>query len=64
MAALDKLSAISPITGIKGDLSDSNTIKSAVRDFDIVVCAVPGFLAYETLKAVIAPNVEAQRRRK
>lgn len=35
------------------DLSDAETIKETVKDFDIVVNAVPGFLGFNTLKAII-----------
>jgi saccharopine dehydrogenase-like NADP-dependent oxidoreductase len=35
------------------DLSDPEKVKGLVRDFDIVLSAVPGFLGFQTLKAVI-----------
>lgn len=28
-------------------------LKKAIRDFDLVICAVPGFLGFETLKTII-----------
>jgi lysine 6-dehydrogenase len=42
---------------IKADLSDANNVKKLVNDFDLVVCAVPGFMGYNTVKACI----EAQK---
>ena len=42
--------------GIKtkiADLSKDDEISSAVKDADIVVCAVPGFMGFETLKQII-----------
>lgn len=35
------------------NVRDHDALRSAVAPFDLVVCAVPGFLGYETLKAVI-----------
>ncbi len=37
----------------KADLSDKNEITAAVKNADIVVCAVPGFMGFETLKQII-----------
>ncbi len=41
------------IQTIKADLNDTTSIGDLVSDFDIVVGAVPGFMGYETMKAVI-----------
>ena len=38
---------------IQTDLSDKETIKSIIKDFDLVLGAVPGFMGYQTMKAVI-----------
>ncbi len=38
---------------IHSDLSDSDKVKLLVKDFDLVIGAVPGFMGYETMKAVI-----------
>jgi saccharopine dehydrogenase-like NADP-dependent oxidoreductase len=38
---------------ILSDLSDSSKVKDVVKDFDMVVCAVPGFMGYSTVKACI-----------
>lgn len=35
------------------DVSDKKKLQNTVRDFDLVICAVPGFLGFETLKRVI-----------
>lgn len=41
------------IKTVQVDLSNSETIKSVVKDFDLVIGAVPGFMGYQTMKAVI-----------
>lgn len=38
---------------IKKDLLLSENIKSVVKDFDLVIGAVPGFMGFQTLKSVI-----------
>ena len=35
------------------DVTNKEALKSMIKDFDLVICAVPGFLGYETLKAII-----------
>ncbi|MDP1727801.1 MAG: saccharopine dehydrogenase C-terminal domain-containing protein [Bacteroidota bacterium] len=35
------------------DVRDSTKLHDTIRNFDLVVCAVPGFLGYETLKHII-----------
>lgn len=49
---LDKLKS-SHINVIKADLSDTQTLKRIVMDFDIIVGALPGIMGFETLKSVI-----------
>ena len=51
--SLEKLVAIENIKTIKSDLSDKNNIKNLIKDSDLVVSAVPGFMGFETLKAII-----------
>ncbi len=51
--SLDKIGAKNKISTIQKDLSDSKSIKEIVKDFDIVLNAVPGFMGYNTLKAII-----------
>lgn len=35
------------------DVSDSGKLKTMLKNFDLVICAVPGFLGFETLKTII-----------
>jgi lysine 6-dehydrogenase len=44
------------LTGIKkiySDISNSNNLKSIIKDFDLVIGAVPGFMGYKMMKNVI-----------
>ncbi len=50
---LDKLTQQYNLHGICADLSDPNTIKDIVKDFDLVIGALPYFLGFKVLKAVI-----------
>ena len=43
----------SSVKTIKTDLSDYNNYNSMLKDFDFVISAVPGFMGYETLEAII-----------
>ena len=47
---LDKLSGIKTICA---DISDKNTLQDLIKDFDLVVGAVPGFMGYQMMKDVI-----------
>ena len=38
---------------LKSDLSDSSLVTRIAKDFDLIVCAVPGFMGYNTVKACI-----------
>jgi len=38
---------------IKADLSENNTIKKVISDYDMVVNAVPGFMGYKTVRSII-----------
>jgi len=51
--SLTKFSDFPEIETIVADLNDTEHIKSLVADFDLVVGAVPGFMGYRTMKAVI-----------
>jgi len=52
--ALDKLIARNEkIVGIQKDLSDPANVTELVSQFDFVVNAVPGFMGFETAKAII-----------
>lgn len=50
---LAQLAKEAPIQTITADLSHLETIKRLVADYDLVIGAVPGFLGFPTLKAVI-----------
>ena len=50
---LDKLTNNTSITGCKLDFSDTEGIRKAVEDYDLVIGAVPGFLGYNMVKTVI-----------
>lgn len=38
---------------ILSDLSKKGNIINLIKDFDLVICAVPGFMGYQTLKSII-----------
>jgi lysine 6-dehydrogenase len=48
--ALDKLN---PLSVIQSDLSDPAAVTALASGFDMVVNAVPGFMGFQTLKAII-----------
>ena len=41
------------VTTIVKDLSHTNAVKEIVKEYDLVINAVPGFMGFQTLKAVI-----------
>ena len=41
------------IKTIQANLSDTDKVKSIIKDFDLVIGAVPGSMGYQTMKAVI-----------
>lgn len=51
--ALQRLEKLGEMTTTQADLSDTHTVKSIVQDCDLVIGAVPGYMGYATLKAVI-----------
>ncbi len=51
--AFSKFENYPGIKSIEADLSDMNLVKSLVKEFDLVIGAVPGFMGYETMKAII-----------
>ena len=51
-AALSKISGRGVET-LQADLSDPDKVRSIVSDFDFVVNAVPGFMGFQTLRAII-----------
>jgi len=50
---LDKLTHDYDLHGICADLSNPNNIKDIVKDFDLVIGALPSFMGYKSLEAVI-----------
>lgn len=52
-SALDKLAAGNRIQTQIEDLSNPQTVTGLVKDFDLALNAVPGFMGYQTLKAII-----------
>ena len=51
--ALKKLESELPVKCIKADLSIGDRVTSVTADSDLVICALPGFLGFKTLKRVI-----------
>lgn len=52
-AVLQQLAAGGSIRGVQADLSDGAAIQELVREYDLVIGAVPGFLGRNMLRAVI-----------
>lgn len=52
--SLKKLSGKKNITTLKADVSNENQLKSVIQDADLVVTALPGFMAFQVLKSVIS----------
>ena len=50
---LDFLEKSYPIETIQADLSNRETLQKLIKNFDLVIGAVPGFMGFETLKNVI-----------
>jgi len=51
--ALDRLTARVACRGIRADLREVSDLAPYVSDCDLVICAVPGFMGFETLEKVI-----------
>lgn len=41
------------VNTVKADLSDTSALKTLIAPYDLVIGAVPGFMGYQTVKAVI-----------
>jgi saccharopine dehydrogenase-like NADP-dependent oxidoreductase len=52
-AALRTLAETHGLGTRRVDLSDAGRVREAVAGFDLVVCAVPGFMGFATLRAVL-----------
>lgn len=51
--ALNKLEEEAPLRGVRVNLQEPGRVASIVADSDLVICAVPGFMGFETIKSVI-----------
>ena len=52
--ALKNVADIPGVNSQQADLSNPDTIQSLVEDVDLVICAVPGSMGYQTLETVIS----------
>lgn len=53
-AVLDKVAKRSDkLTAQLLDVTNTDHLKEAIADYDLVICAVPGFLGFSTLRAII-----------
>jgi len=50
---LDRIPSELPITKIRKDLSDPDQLKSLLKNFDLVLSAVPGFMGFNTLREIV-----------
>ena len=55
--SLNKLTTIDNIETIKSNLSSKENVKNLIKDSDLVVSAVPGFMGFETLKTIIESGI-------
>jgi len=53
-AALARLSQIAGLRAIRMDLSSPDNVRRLVADYDYVLSAVPGYLGFQTLDAIIS----------
>jgi saccharopine dehydrogenase-like NADP-dependent oxidoreductase len=52
-ARLKELASGYPVKIIEADLSSPNRVSEVIEDSDLVICAVPGFMGFNTLKSII-----------
>ncbi len=45
--------SVAPVQGIRADLRQGDVVASVVSDADLVICAVPGFMGFTTLRHII-----------
>ncbi|MGD0711271.1 MAG: saccharopine dehydrogenase C-terminal domain-containing protein [Bacteroidales bacterium] len=57
-ANLEKIK-VQGVQKMQKDLSDPLTVKNLVKDYDMVLNAVPGFMGFQTLKAIIEAKKNA-----
>lgn len=54
ITTLQKVQQKHPHINIKQlDVTDKNSLQSLIKQFELVICAVPGFLGFQTLKSII-----------
>lgn len=51
--SLEKLKSFDNMSVLKADLSDQKVLKSVIKNYDLVVGALPGFMGYRALKTII-----------
>ena len=51
--SLIQIHALHPVKTIQTDLSDAPSVRKVIEDADLVICAVPGFMGFKTLKSII-----------
>jgi saccharopine dehydrogenase-like NADP-dependent oxidoreductase len=51
--ALDRLKRFRGVKTVQEDLNDPRNVKKVIREADLVISAVPGFMGFRTLKAVL-----------
>lgn len=56
--ALSKLDQIENISKIKIDVSITATLHDLLKNYDMAISAVPGFMGFETLKTVIESGTD------
>ncbi len=52
--SLEKIADLPGVKTEQSDLSNPDTLRSLIKDIDLVICAVPGFMGYQTLETVIS----------
>lgn len=51
--SLDKFKNNDAIKVLQADLSDTEVVKQVIKNFDLVLSAVPGFMGFQTLQTII-----------
>lgn len=51
--ALARLTSETPVQSLQADLREPGRVGALVADHDLIVCAVPGFMGFETLRQVV-----------
>jgi lysine 6-dehydrogenase len=57
--ALERLEMFRRIRTVREDLADPRNVKKAIREADLVISAVPGFMGFKTLQAVLEAGKNA-----